>query len=60
MRFDLRKVLVLLLSVVVFAVPCNAQETLGAITGTVTDPSGAVIGGATVTVRNLEIGRAHV
>lgn len=31
-----------------------AQGTTGSITGTVTDPSGAVIGGATVTVKRIE------
>jgi hypothetical protein len=31
-----------------------AQGTTGAITGTVTDPSGAVIAGATVTVKQIE------
>src|SRR5208337_1975289 len=52
MRFDLRKVLVLLLSVLVFSLPSNAQETLGAITGTVTDPSGAAVPDATVKALN--------
>lgn len=38
------------------AVPAHlqAQGITGSITGTVTDPSGAVIGGATVTIRQVE------
>lgn len=52
MKFDLRKVLVLVLFVLVFSLPSNAQQTLGAINGTVTDVSGAVVQGAKVTVRN--------
>src|SRR6266436_4960188 len=34
----------------------GAQTTSGSIVGTVTDPSGAVIGGATVTITNVETG----
>src|SRR5690348_18032611 len=33
----------------VFALPCVFAQTTGVIRGTVTDPSGAVIGGAKVT-----------
>ena len=44
---------VLLLLVALFAVTSPAQSTFGEFTGTVTDPSGAVIAGATVTVKNL-------
>ena len=33
-----------------------AQGTMGTISGTVSDPTGAVIPGATVTVRNVETG----
>ena len=36
------------------AVPLCAQTTTGSIVGTVTDPSGAVIGGAAVTVTNMD------
>lgn len=38
------------------AVAANAQTVTGNITGTVTDPSGAVIVGATVTAHNLATG----
>ncbi len=53
MRFDLRKVLVLCFFVLVFALPSRAQETLGAITGTVIDTSGAVVPDTTVKAVNL-------
>jgi len=53
MRFDLRKVLVLFLFVLVFTLPSSAQETVGAITGTVIDTSGAVIPDAKVKAVNL-------
>ena len=38
-----------LIPLAVFAVPCVFAQTTGVIRGTVTDPSGAVIGGAKVT-----------
>ena len=38
---------------VLFALSSPAQSTFGEFTGTVKDPSGAVIAGATVTVKNL-------
>ncbi len=37
-----------------FAVPALAQTSFGRISGTVTDPGGAVIPGATVTIRNVD------
>src|SRR6201988_2395254 len=42
-----------LLSVTVWTRPATAQQTLGAITGTVTDPSGAVVSDATVKAVNI-------
>ena len=42
-----------LLSFIVWTQPVRAQQTLGAITGTVTDPSGAVVSDATVRALNL-------
>lgn len=43
------------LALVVFAIPnARAQQTLGGITGTVTDSSGAVISGATITLVGTE------
>ena len=52
MRFDLGKVLVVLLTALIFSLPSHAQQTLGAIAGTVTDSSGGVVGDATVTALN--------
>ena len=58
MKFAFREVLVLLIFVL-FSLPSSAQETQGAITGTVTDPSGAAVPDATVkalnTATNLEV-----
>jgi len=42
---------VLLLVLVSFAIPARAQRTTGEIVGTVTDESGAVLPGVTVTIR---------
>jgi hypothetical protein len=43
------------LALVVFAIPnARAQQTLGGVTGTVTDSSGAVISGATITLVGTE------
>ena len=46
----------ILLCLMVSLAPLDAQTTSGAIVGTVTDPSGAVIGGASITVTNVETG----
>jgi hypothetical protein len=45
-----------LMMIVVLLAPASmsAQGTTGAITGTVTDPSGAVIAGATVTIKQID------
>src|SRR5256885_7121790 len=42
--------------IIVCAVSLFSQTTNGSIQGTVTDPSGATVGGATVTGRNLDTG----
>src|SRR5216684_6492456 len=46
------------LAYILFALtlPLHAQTTNGSIQGTVTDPSGAAIGGASVTGRNMDTG----
>ncbi len=50
------QVLLVLLCLVTSLAPLSAQTTSGAIVGTVTDPSGAVIGGASITVTNVDTG----
>ena len=54
--FNLKGVGLLLVSVMFFAGTALAQVTTGTILGTVSDSTGAVIPGATVTVRNVETG----
>ena len=51
----------LALAMLAFAAPLLRAQTsnTGALTGTVTDPSGAVISGATVTATNLATGQAR-
>ena len=48
-----RPLFVFLGSLVLLTVPCNAQQTLGAINGTVADSSGATVSKATVKIRSL-------
>ncbi|HTH37094.1 MAG TPA: TonB-dependent receptor [Pyrinomonadaceae bacterium] len=43
-----------LLLIAIFSVAAVAQEFRGTITGTISDPNGAVVQGATVTVKNVE------
>ena len=54
----MKQLLVVLFLVFVFALPASAQTFRGAINGTVTDPSGASVPGATVkatdTATNIE------
>src|SRR6516162_8488170 len=38
------------------ALPAAAQESRGAITGQISDPSGAALGGANVVIANIETG----
>ena len=48
---------VFLTVVALYAVPAYAQEVSGSISGTVTDPSGAAVKGASVTLTNTDQGR---
>lgn len=60
-EFVMKKRIVMWLSCVVLlmsGVAAMAQTITGAIRGTVTDPSGAVVSGATVTATNVETGVA--
>ncbi|HEV2837467.1 MAG TPA: carboxypeptidase-like regulatory domain-containing protein, partial [Pyrinomonadaceae bacterium] len=53
MRNGLQKYLLVLLTVGLFALPAFGQGgSSGSLAGTVTDPKGAVVAGATVTVKN--------
>src|SRR5581483_4901618 len=53
-----KSVVLALLVSLIWCVGLQAQTTEGAIVGTVTDPSGAVISGAVVTVTNMGTGIA--
>ncbi len=53
MKINSRKALTLLFSVLIFALPSRSQQVVGAITGTVTDPTGAAVPGATVKAVNI-------
>lgn len=52
MRNGLQKYLLVLLTVGLCALPAFGQGSAGSLSGTVTDPKGAVVAGATVTVKN--------
>jgi hypothetical protein len=52
MKFDSWKILALFLSILISSLPSSAQQTLGAITGTVTDQSGAAVPEAVVKASN--------
>jgi Carboxypeptidase regulatory-like domain/TonB dependent receptor len=53
------KVLGAVLGVLLFSLPLFSQVNTGTISGLVQDSSGAVIGGATVTIRNVDTGIAR-
>jgi hypothetical protein len=53
MKFYARKVAALLFFALVFSLPSHSQQVVGAITGTVTDPTGAAVPDATVKALNL-------
>jgi len=54
-----RKLICILGALLLFAAGAFAQSTLGTILGTVTDASGAVVVGATVTITNTDEGTAR-
>ncbi|MGH9563179.1 MAG: carboxypeptidase-like regulatory domain-containing protein, partial [Terracidiphilus sp.] len=60
---SIRLLLVMLLAAALFAIGAPKMmaqsSSTGALTGTVTDPSGGVITGATVTATNLATGQAR-
>ena len=51
--------IIMLFAVALFSLVANAQSTGGRILGKITDPSGAVIPGATVTITNEDTGVAN-
>src|SRR5580704_9523668 len=53
MKFDSPKVLALLFLTLIFSLPSSSQQVVGAITGTVTDPTGAAVTDATVKALNV-------
>jgi carboxypeptidase family protein len=55
--YSARRIFLLLLSLGI-SIPLLAQTDTARLTGTVTDPNGAVVAGATVTVTNLGTQRA--
>src|SRR5215471_8469173 len=56
-RFEMSTCKLLALAVLLMvASAALAQELAATLTGTVTDPSGAVVGGATIVVHNLDTG----
>src|SRR5215813_5645497 len=55
-KIKLRKFSFALISIVLLATAVSAQTFRGTILGTVTDPNGAVVSGATVTVKNMATG----
>src|SRR5258706_14628440 len=56
MSFRIKKAIsfLALLGLAVGAIPAAAQESTGSIVGIVKDPNGAVVAGATVTIRNTD------
>src|SRR5437867_3752232 len=48
----------LVAALLVMALPAWTQQVTGSIVGTVTDPTGAAVNGATVTVRDVDRGTA--
>jgi uncharacterized surface anchored protein len=55
----MRRIFGILVALVLLAVAGNAQTFRGAINGTVTDPSGAVVAGASVKATNTGTGIAQ-
>jgi hypothetical protein len=56
MKQSLSRAAIFLIALFAFTVPSPAQVTTGSLTGSVTDPSGAIVPSATVTVKNNATG----
>ncbi len=46
----------LFVSLLLFVIPCFGQSSSGSISGTVTDEAQAVVAGANVMIRNIDVG----
>ena len=55
----MRSVALLLLSTALFLAPAVAQSDRGTITGTISDPAGAVIAGGAVQAKNVDTGAVY-
>ena len=49
----------MMIGILAFTAPAQAQDVFGSVVGTVSDPGGAVLPGTTVTVTNLATGEAR-
>lgn len=58
-KFVARVAILLLVVVALYSAVAFGQATTGSVYGTVSDPSGAVVTGATVTVKNVQTGLAR-
>ncbi|HEV2764543.1 MAG TPA: TonB-dependent receptor [Pyrinomonadaceae bacterium] len=59
MKVNKRVALACVVFLLTWAAPASAQSDRGSITGTVTDPGGAVVAGARVTATNLDTGQVR-
>ena len=59
-RSGLVYILVFATAVLLFAIPSHAQVTTGSISGSVIDPTGAAVAGATVSAKNTQTGAPEV
>ncbi len=59
MKLNKRVPFALLTFLLLLVVPAFGQSDSGSITGTVTDPNGAVVVGAKITATDLNTGQVH-
>src|SRR5258705_6768250 len=58
-RQHMRSVALLFLSTALFVLPAFAQSDRGTITGTISDPAGALVAGAAVQGKNIDTGAVY-